>query len=81
MQIRIPVIPLFNDNEEHFKLYADFLMGIKDAVDLVQLLPYHTLGISKHDRLLKNEKIFAAEPPLMSSCKAYASSCRTTALT
>jgi pyruvate formate lyase activating enzyme len=63
MQVRIPVIPLFNDSTEHFRLYGDFLAEIKDAVDLVQLLPYHKLGISKHDRLLKNEKIFVAEPP------------------
>ncbi len=62
-QIRIPVIPLFNDSEEHFELYAGFLDKIRDAVDIVQLLPYHKLGVSKHERLLKNEKIFVAEPP------------------
>jgi pyruvate formate lyase activating enzyme len=62
-QIRIPVIPLFNDSEEHFELYARFLDEIRDAVDIVQLLPYHKLGVSKHERLLKNERIFVAEPP------------------
>jgi pyruvate formate lyase activating enzyme len=62
-QIRIPVIPLFNDSEEHFRLYGEFLKLISKAVDIVQLLPYHKLGISKHDRLLKHEKIFVAEPP------------------
>ena len=61
--IRIPVIPLLNDSEEHFEKYAAFLSDIRDAVDLVQLLPYHKMGISKHDRLMKHEKIFVAEPP------------------
>ena len=63
LQIRIPTIPMFNDSEEHFARYAQFLTEIRDAVDLVQLLPYHTLGVSKHERLLKNEKVFVATPP------------------
>ncbi len=63
LQIRIPVIPLFNDSEEHFVKYGEFISKIKDAVDIVQLLPYHKMGVSKHQRLLKKEKIFVAEPP------------------
>jgi pyruvate formate lyase activating enzyme len=76
--IRIPVITLFNDSEEHFKLTCAFLTEIKDAVDLVQLLPYHKMGLSKHDRLLKKEKIFVAEPPtdqLMEARKAQVEAC------
>lgn len=61
--IRIPIIPLFNDSKEHFEKYGAFLSEIMDSVDMVQLLPYHTMGVSKHDRLLKNEKVFVAEPP------------------
>jgi pyruvate formate lyase activating enzyme len=61
--IRIPVIPMFNDSKEHFELYGAFLSDIKDAVDIVQLLPYHKMGVSKHDRLLRNEAVFVAEPP------------------
>ena len=63
MQIRIPTIPLFNDSKEHFDKYGEFLQPLKDAVEVVQLLPYHKLGISKHERLMKKEKIFVAEPP------------------
>lgn len=63
MQIRIPTIPMFNDSEAHFAKYGEFLKKLGDAVDIVQLLPYHKLGISKHERLLKKEKIFIAEPP------------------
>ena len=61
--MRIPVIPLLNDSKEHFERYGAFLSGIRDSVDVVQLLPYHKMGISKHDRLLRHEKIFVAEPP------------------
>jgi pyruvate formate lyase activating enzyme len=61
--IRIPVIPMFNDSKEHFDTYGRFLAEIRDAVDIVQLLPYHKLGVSKHDRLLKKETVFVAEPP------------------
>ncbi len=61
--VRIPVIPLFNDSKEHFDKYGAFLSELKDALDIVQLLPYHTMGVSKHDRLLKKETVFVAEPP------------------
>ena len=57
------MIPLLNDSKEHFEKYGVFLSGIRDSVDIVQLLPYHKMGVSKHDRLLKHEKIFVAEPP------------------
>ena len=63
MQIRIPTIPMFNESEASFEKYAEFLNEIRDAVELVQLLPYHTYGLSKHERLLKNEQIFVATPP------------------
>jgi pyruvate formate lyase activating enzyme len=71
--IRIPVMPLFNDSEEHFKAYGEFLCRLRNAVVLVQLLPYHKMGISKYDRLLKKQQVFVAEPPpdaLMEARKA-----------
>jgi pyruvate formate lyase activating enzyme len=61
--IRIPVIPFFNESAAHFERYGIFLSAIKDSVDIVQLLPYHKMGLSKHDRLFREEKIFVAEPP------------------
>jgi len=70
--IRIPVIPLFNDSEEHLALYRAFLEEIRDAIVIVQLLPYHKMGISKHDRLMKKEKIFVAEPPSASLMESRA---------
>ncbi len=78
LQIRIPTIPMFNESKEHFDQYAAFLTEIRDAIDLVQLLPYHTLGVSKHDRLLRNEQVFVATPPtneLMQARKAQLEAC------
>ena len=63
LQIRIPTIPMFNDTVENMEKTGEFLSEFRDAVELIQLLPYHTLGVSKYDRLLRNEKIFVAEPP------------------
>ena len=50
-QIRIPVIPLFNDDEENIRATAEFCRELGDAVTLVQLLPYHNLGVTKHLRI------------------------------
>jgi len=61
--IRVPTMPMFNDSEEHFRILGEFLSEIKDAVVQVQLLPYHKMGLSKYDRLLRKEKVFVAEPP------------------
>ena len=61
--VRIPVIPLFNDSEEHFIKYGEFLSAIADSIVIVQLLPYHKMGTSKYARLLTNQQVFVAEPP------------------
>lgn len=47
--IRIPVIPLFNANEEEMKNIAEFLSGI-DCSD-IELLPYHKMGSHKYEAL------------------------------
>lgn len=61
-QIRIPVIPLFNDSEENIEATAEFCLRLGDAVEVVQLLPYHNLGVSKHLRI-SDEKVAEATPP------------------
>ncbi len=63
IQLRIPVIPLFNESQAHFEKVAEFLGDIREAIEIIQLLPYHTMGISKHERLLKKEIVFVASPP------------------
>ena len=62
-QIRIPVMPMYSDSEEVFDNIGKFLLELGDAVEVVQILPYHNLGIVKWDRLQSKNKIFEATPP------------------
>jgi pyruvate formate lyase activating enzyme len=51
LHIRIPLIPNVNADRPNIEATRDFLLGIEDAVDVVQILPYHNLGTIKWDRL------------------------------
>lgn len=63
MQIRIPVIPRFNDDDENIKATAAFCRDLGEAVTMVQLLPYHSLGATKILRLDDTKKVVEAVPP------------------
>ena len=63
MQIRIPVIPRFNDLPEVIEATGEFCKQLKDAVTVIQLLPYHNLGVVKYQRIAGTEKIMEAVPP------------------
>jgi pyruvate formate lyase activating enzyme len=49
--IRIPVIPGFNAYEKNIRATGKFCQGLGEAVEMVQLLPYHSYGIAKYERL------------------------------
>ena len=73
-QIRIPMIPLFNDSQEMFEKFGAFIKTLGDAVEVVQLLPYHKLGTVKWERLQRHNKVFESVPPkdeLVQARKAY----------
>ena len=63
MQIRMPIIPMFNDTEENVAATADFCEEIAEAVTVVQLLPYHNMGVMKYQRLDDEATIVEAVPP------------------
>lgn len=48
--IRYVVIPDVNDDEEHMIKLAEYIKTIKN-VQKVELLPYHTMGVSKYKNL------------------------------
>ena len=50
-QIRMPVIPGFNDSDENFRAFGEFCVSLGSAVDVVQLLPFHRFGDVKYERL------------------------------
>ncbi len=63
LQIRIPVIPDFNDSEENIRETGIFCKSLSDAVTVVQLLPYHNLGVMKYQRIDDARIVLEAEPP------------------
>ncbi len=62
MQIRIPVIPMFNDDEANIRKTAEFCVSLGDAVTVIQLLPYHNLGVTKYLRI-SDKPVMEATPP------------------
>lgn len=63
LQIRIPVIPGFNDSEENIRQTGAFCRSLGEAVTLVQVLPYHNMGVVKYLRISDVPKVLEAEPP------------------
>jgi pyruvate formate lyase activating enzyme len=63
MQIRIPVIPDFNDSEESIREIGMFCRSLGKAVTILQLLPYHNLGVMKHQRIEDRRIVLEAIPP------------------
>ncbi len=62
MQIRIPVIPMFNNSVENIRKTAEFCKELGDAVTVIQLLPYHNLGVTKYLRI-SDKPVAEATPP------------------
>ena len=65
-QIRIPTIPMFNDDEDNYRKTAEFCCELEKlgpgCITVVQLLPYHNLGVTKHLRI-SDEAVAEATPP------------------
>ena len=62
LQVRIPVIPMFNNDVENIRKTAEFIRELGDAVTVVQLLPYHNLGVAKYLRI-SDKPVAEATPP------------------
>lgn len=63
VQIRIPVIPGYNDSERNLLETAGMCRSLGPSVKLVQLLPYHRLGMAKYERIGKSYALPSVEPP------------------
>ena len=53
---------MFNDSEANIRAAAEFCASLGDAVTVVQLLPYHNLGVMKYFRI-RDGKPMEATPP------------------
>ena len=63
LQIRIPTIPMFNNSRDSYRAFGEFILELGDAVETVQLLPYHNLGVVKWERLGRSGPALEAIPP------------------
>jgi pyruvate formate lyase activating enzyme len=63
MQVRVPVIPDFNDSDAAIRAIGVFCLSLGAAVEAVQLLPYHNLGVVKYQRIENRGKVLEAVPP------------------
>jgi pyruvate formate lyase activating enzyme len=63
LQIRIPIIPHFNDSEDNVRKTGEFCKSLGQAVKLIQLLPYHNLGAMKYQRIDDGRAVLEAAPP------------------
>jgi pyruvate formate lyase activating enzyme len=63
--VRIPVVPGFNDDEDHMRAAASLLrrLGKTGSPPPVQLLPYHFLGRTKYRILGRRYALPDASPP------------------
>lgn len=62
IEIRIPIIPGYNDSEENIKAVSNFIKELK-SIKGVKLLPYHKLGLSKPWLFNDRRGILDLEPP------------------
>ncbi|AWW27270.1 glycyl-radical enzyme activating protein [Acetobacterium carbinolicum] len=51
IQFRFPIIPGINDSEENLRATGAFIQALSPSVELLQILPYHQLGLLKYDKL------------------------------
>ena len=60
--VRIPVVPMCNDDEDNIKGIAEFCVDLKSIVR-IELLPYHNLGESKYKSINKEYDLEGLEKP------------------
>lgn len=51
--IRHVIVPTITDNDTELEQLVKFLVDYKDIIDKIELLPYHTMGIVKWEKLGK----------------------------
>lgn len=61
--LRIPVVPGVNDAIGELVRLANFAKGLGDAVERIDLLPYHRYGVPKYARLGMASCFNGTEPP------------------
>ena len=68
--IRHVVVPGMTDSPEHIEKLQEIIKGIKN-VEKVELLPYHTLGVQKYEKLGMPYRLKDLEPMDKKQTKEY----------
>jgi pyruvate formate lyase activating enzyme len=64
MFVRLPVVPGYNDDDEHLLKLRDFLSGTKsNSLTKICLLPFHRTGASKYQKLNQEFRMEGTEQP------------------
>lgn len=61
--LRVPVIPGCNDNIDNIKATAEFAYSLGKNLLMIELLPYHKLGIHTYIRMGRDYLLRDVEPP------------------
>jgi pyruvate formate lyase activating enzyme len=77
--LRCPIIPGYNDREEHFDKIAEMTKSLPNLLG-AEILPYHDLGVSKNDRFglteeIKSISLKAPEPSVVDGWIQYILDC------
>lgn len=62
MWIRHVLVSGITDNDEYLKSLSQFISGLK-TVQKVEVLPYHTMGVSKYEKLGVDYPLKGLQPP------------------
>jgi pyruvate formate lyase activating enzyme len=64
MMIRIPVIPGFNDSDDHMTRLRKFILDNRtEKIKMINLLPYHKTGSSKYEKFNRPYKMKTVSQP------------------
>lgn len=63
IQFRFPIIPGVNDSAKNLHATGKFIKELGSSIQLLQLLPYHQLGLLKYDKLGKENKLKHLKSP------------------
>ena len=66
MWIRYVLVPEYTDNEEDIKNLRRFLDTL-DNIKKIEVLPYHSMGVAKYEKLKIDYKLKDVEPPTKDS--------------
>ena len=66
MWLRYVLVPGYNDSEEVVRRWCEAFAAYR-TVERVELLPYHTLGVSKYAELGRRYPLEGVEPPSSAS--------------